>query len=401
MRENLQKNYTKTIFACFAGYVIQAIINNYVPLLFLTFQDTYHIPLSKITLLATFNFLLQLLVDLVSISFVDRIGYRASIILAHMCSAAGFVCLTILPDILPDPFTGILISVMIYAVGGGLIEVLVSPIMEACPTDNKKTAMSLLHSFYCWGQAGVVLFSTIYFHFAGVGRWKDLAIAWAVFSLVNGLVFLRAPIGTLIHEGESSMPIGELFRSRLFWILLLFMVCAGASELGVSQWASTFAEQGLGVTKAIGDLAGPMFFAILMGGARTFYGKFGEKIALEKFMAGSALLCVISYLLISLAPHPLVSLLGFGLCGLSVGIMWPGTFSIASAAIPTGGTALFALLALAGDLGCSGGPSVVGMVSSLAGDNLHIGILIGTVFPAILFAGLFPTRKKKKAAGRH
>ncbi len=391
----MDKAYNKTLIACFVGYIVQAIVNNFVPLLFLTFHSSYGIPMTKITLLITFNFGLQLLVDLLSVTFVDRIGYRASMILAHICAAAGFVLLTILPDAFGDPFVGLLIAVTVYAVGGGLLEVLVSPVVEACPTDNKEKAMSLLHSFYCWGHVGVVLLSTLYFQLYGIENWKTLALIWAVVPVVNMLAFTKVPMANLLEEGDSGMSMKELCGQKLFWVLMLMMVCAGASEQAVSQWASTFAESGLGVSKAVGDLAGPMFFAIMMGSARAFYGKYGDRIDLDRFMLGSCMLCVVSYLCISLVPSAVIGLLACGLCGLSVGIMWPGTFSKASASLTRGGTAMFALLALAGDVGCSGGPTVVGMVSGVLGDNLKLGILAGIVFPVLLFTGILMCRRSQ------
>lgn len=391
----MKDKYQKTMYACFAGYIVQAIVNNFAPLLFLTFESTYQIPLSQITMLITFNFGIQLLVDLLSAKFVDRIGYRVAIVLAHVFAAAGLVGLVILPDLFPNAFAGLLVAVAIYAVGGGLIEVLISPILESCPSDNKETAMSLLHSFYCWGHVGVVLISTIFFHFFGVGSWKILALLWAVLPIVNGVVFCKAPIAPLLEEGETGMSIRQLCANRVFWILMLMMMCAGASEQAVSQWASTFAEQGLGISKTAGDLAGPMSFAFLMGSARTFYGKCGERIDLDRFMLGSSVLCMISYLCISLSPSPVFSLLGCSICGLSVGIMWTGTFSKAAASLRTGGTAMFALLALAGDVGCSGGPTLVGFVSGIASDNLKKGILAGIVFPILLIAGILLLKKQR------
>lgn len=389
----MKDKYQKTIYACFLGYIVQAIVNNFVPLLFLTFQNTYNIPLSKITMLITFNFGLQLLVDLVSVTFVDRIGYRVSMVLAHAMAALGLAALPVLPALLPDPFVGVLVAVTIYAVGGGLLEVLVSPVVEACPTDNKEAAMSLLHSFYCWGHVGVVLLSTLFFGIFGIANWRILAFVWALVPLCNGILFTRVPMASLMKEGEKGFTIRELAKMKIFWVFMLMMLCAGASEQAVSQWASTFAEKGLGVSKTLGDLAGPMAFAILMGTARAFYGKYGEKLNLERFMAGSSILCVISYLCIALVPSPLFGLIGCGICGLSVGIMWPGTFSKASASIKRGGTALFALMALAGDLGCSGGPTLVGMISSAFGDDLKKGILAAVCFPLLLLAGI-PLCKK-------
>lgn len=396
--------YRTTLVSCFVAYIVQAVVNNFVPLLFVTFQSEFGIPLSRITLLITVNFAVQLTVDLLSARFVDVIGYRASIVAAHILTAVGLVLLTVLPQSV-DPFTGILAAVVVYAIGGGIIEVLVSPIVEACPTDDKASAMSLLHSFYCWGSVGVVLLSTVFFAYIGVSSWRLLACAWAVLPLANALVLLRTPIDKPLDEGDVGMSVGELLGSRVFWVLVVMMLCAGASEQSVSQWASAFAERGLQVGKTMGDLAGPMMFALLMGTARLLYVKIGSRWDLSGTMLASTLLCVASYLLTSLSPLPALSLVGCGLCGFSVGVLWPGTFSRASAALRRGGTAMFALLALAGDLGCSAGPTLVGMVSDAAGGNLGAGILAGAVFPVVLAVCLIAQRagagrRRPAGAGR-
>ena len=388
-----KNNYQLTMYACFIGYIVQAIVNNFLPLLFVTFQKTYSIPLTQITLLITLNFGIQLVIDMLSTGFVDKIGYRASAIIAHVCSAAGLVLLTVLPGAFPDPFAGILIAVFIYAIGGGLIEVLISPILEACPTDNKEKAMSLLHSFYCWGHVGVVLISTLFFTLFGIENWKILAVCWAVVPAVNIILFAKAPIYSLHEEGETGLTLKQLFTRKIFWVMMLMMLCAGASEQAVSQWASTFAEQGLGVSKTIGDLAGPMSFAVLMGLSRLLYGKFGDRLDLDKFMRMSCLLCIAAYLCISLVPLPAVGLVGCAVCGFSVGIMWPGTFSKASAAVKGGGTALFAMLALAGDVGCSGGPTLAGFISGCFNGELRAGILAAIVFPVLLLIGIQLAKK--------
>lgn len=392
----MKNKYNNTITACFIGYIVQAIVNNFTPLLFLFFQKSYHIQISQITLLVTFNFGIQLLVDLLSVKFVDKIGYRVSMIIANVLAATGLLLLTVLPEILPIPFIGILIAVMIYAVGGGLLEVLVSPIVEACPSDNKEKTMSLLHSFYCWGHAGVVFVSTLFFYIVGIDNWKILAVIWAIIPIINAFIFSKVPIAPLFKDGESGLKLTELFKIKTFWILLIMMICAGASEQAVSQWASTFVEKGLGISKAAGDLAGPMSFAILMGISRLFYGKYGNRINLDHFMIYSTILCILSYLGISLLSIPILNLIACAVCGFSVGIMWPGTFSKASASLPKGGTAMFALLALGGDLGCSGGPTLVGMISGLLDDNLKMGILAGCIFPVLLLIGIFLCRKPKK-----
>ncbi len=392
------KSFQTTMYACFVGYIIQAIVNNFAPLLFLTFEGEFGIPLSSITLLITFNFLLQLVIDLASVYFVDKIGYRVSAVLANAFSAVGIILLTVLPSITPDPFVGLFVAVAIYAIGGGLLEVIISPIVEACPTDNKETAMSMLHSFYCWGQMGVVLLSTVFFGVFGIAHWRIAALIWAVVPTLNMLVFTQVPIQTLAEEsGVEDIPLGTLLRRRLFWLLFVMMMCAGACEQSVSQWASAFAESALGVEKWVGDLAGPMAFAALMGTARLIYGKKGETLDLQKFMLGSAALCIVSYLMISLSSSPVVGLLGMALCGFSVGIMWPGTFSIATGAVKGGGMAMFSLLALAGDIGCSGGPTLAGMVSAAAGDNLRMGILAAIICPVALLACLVFLRRRTRA----
>lgn len=385
--------YKSTIRACFAGYVVQAVVNNFVPLLFLTFQSQYGIPLSQVTLLITINFALQLAVDGVSVFFIDRIGYRAAAVIAHICAALGLVGLAFLPDLLPSPFAGLLLSVLLYALGGGLLEVIVSPIVESCPSDHKAQTMSILHSFYCWGSAGVIVISTLFLKIFGASSWKMLAAIWALLPLANCFVFTKVPLAPLVAEGEAGMHIGQLFRSRVFWVIMLMMLCAGASEQAVSQWASTFAEKGLDVSKVVGDLTGPTVFALLMATSRLLYGKFGAKIDLNKAMMASALLCVVSYLLIGLTNSPVLGLVGVGLCGLAVGIFWPGTFSTAAASLRGGGTAMFALMALAGDLGCSGGPTLAGAIAGAFGDNLRLGILCAAAFPALMILGILLIRR--------
>lgn len=392
----MKNNFKITMTACFIGYIVQAIINNFVPLLFVTFQTTYDIPLGNITLLITINFVIQLFIDAFSAWFIDKIGYKTSIILAHVFASLGLILLMFLPDLISNHFIGILISVIIYAIGGGLIEVLVSPIMEACPSDNKEKAMSLLHSFYCWGHVGVVLISTLFFAIFTTANWKILTLIWALIPLFNMILFIIAPINSLNEEGEKGCSILDLFKMPTFWLLMIMMLCSGAGEQAVSQWASTFAELGLGVSKTIGDLAGPMSFALLMGTSRLIYGKFGDKINLDHFMKLSLFLCIGSYLLISLVPIPAINLIGCALCGFSVGILWPGTFSKASSAIKNGGTVLFALLALSGDVGCSFGPTLAGFMSGLFNDNLKIGILCAMIFPCLMLFSLFLFKKKKQ-----
>jgi len=374
------------------SYAVQAIVNSFAPLLFLTFEKNYEISSTEITLLVTINFCVQLMVDAISVKFVDKISYRFAMILAHFMAASGLICMTILPEIMSDSYIGLVLSTILYAFGGGLLEVVASPLVESCPTKNKEAAMSLSHSFYCWGQVVVILVSTIFFTAFGINNWKILSIIWALLPICTLFLFTKVPISPLLSENERGFSVKKLVSMKLFWLFIIIMICSGACEQALCQWASVFAEQELKISKAVGDLAGPMFFALTMGIARTFYGKFGEKIPLAPCMYASGILCLISYLIISLCPIPFLALVGCGLCGISVGLLWPGTYSLASSSIPRGGTAMFAMLALAGDIGCSSGPTLVGLVS----DNLKTGLLFVTIFPLILVVGLFIIRKSNK-----
>ena len=388
-------NCQKTKIACYLGFITQAISANFAPLLFLKFHHDYQISLGNIAWISTCFFFTQLLIDLFCAKFVDRIGYRVCVVASEVCSAAGLIGLAFLPEIFPNPLAGILCSVILYAMGSGLIEVLCSPIIEACPFDNKEATMSLLHSFYCWGAVGTILISTIFFLIFGIESWKWLAVLWALIPIVNIYNFATCPIEYLVDE-ENGMKVTELFRKPLFWIAICLMICSGASELAMAQWASAYAEAALGLSKTIGDLAGPCMFAVAMGISRVIFGKYGERIDLMKFMASSGILCVICYFLTALSSNPILGLIGCIVCGFSVGIMWPGTISISSKEFPMGGTAMFALLAMAGDLGGSIEPGIVGRVTQSAGNNIQVGMGVGLVFPFILLIMLFILYTKKK-----
>ncbi len=393
----IMPNYQKTKIACYMGLITQAVTANFAPLLFLTFHNNYHISLGNIALISTCFFFTQLLVDLFCAKFVDRIGYRICIVASEICAAVGLIGLAFLPDLLPNPFIGILCSVIIYAIGSGLIEVLGSPIIEACPFENKEATMSLLHSFYCWGAVGTILISTLFFTVYGISNWKWMAVLWALIPAINIYNFATCPIEHLVDEG-GGMGIRELFQKPLFWLAVCLMICSGASEISMAQWASAYAEAALGLSKTIGDLLGPCMFAVTMGISRMIFGKYGDRMDLMKFMTGSGILCVICYLLASLSSNPLMGLIGCIICGFSVGIMWPGTISISSRKFPMGGTAMFALLAMAGDLGGSIGPGIVGRITQNAGDNIRIGMRVGLVFPVILLVMIFILGREKKQA---
>ncbi|MBQ8004033.1 MAG: MFS transporter [Oscillospiraceae bacterium] len=388
-----QKNYKKTLIACYLGFVTQAISANFAPLLFLTFKETYGISLEKIALIPLVFYLTQLLVDFAATKFADKIGYRTCVVASQLLSSAGLILMTILPELMPVPFTGILIAVVFYAIGSGLIEVLVSPIVEACPFENKDGMMSLLHSFYCWGAMGVILGSTAFFTVFGIENWKILTFIWALVSLYNTFNFINCPIERLVEDGKS-MSIRQLLGVPVFWLMIILMICTGASEATMAQWASAFTESALGVSKTIGDLAGPCLFAMFMGISRMLYGKMSKNFDLTKTMLLCGTSCVVCYLLASLSSSSILGLAGCALCGLAVGIMWPGTISISSQKCPRGGTAMFAFLALAGDLGGTVSPAMVGRFSEMAGGNLKAGLLVAAVFPIILTLGLIFLNKK-------
>lgn len=383
MPHSIRTSYSHTIAASYLGCVTQAVVNNFAPLLFLTFQTQMGLSLEQITLLTTVNFSVQLLVDFLSVKAADRIGYRVCIVAAHLFSAAGLAAIAILPGLMESTYAGLIVAVTLYAIGGGLIEVLVSPIVEACPTEKKEAAMSLLHSFYCWGHVAVVLLSSAFFQLAGIGNWRVMACVWALLPLGNAVYFALVPIRPVVEE-RRRMPVRSLFGQKLFWLFLLMMLCAGASEQGMSQWASAFAQSGLGVNKAMGDLAGPCAFAVLMGTSRALYGKYSDRMPLRAVMTASAVLCIACYATAAMSGNVLLALAGCALCGFSVGIFWPGTFSTAVPALPGGGTAMFALLALAGDLGCTTGPTVVGLAAGAAGGRLAAGLGVGMIFPVLM-----------------
>ena len=362
----------------------QAIICNFAPLLFLTFSSQYGIPLSEITLLVTANFGFQLLTDLLAPRYVDRIGYRASLILAHLLCGAGLVGLAVLPELLGG-FSGLMVSTVIYAVGGGLLEVLVSPVLESIPMDNKSGAMSLLHSFYCWGSVATVLLSTLFFTFVGIAHWKLLSLLFAILPFLNAAFFTKVPLMSPPPIKKGSIGVyKELLTSKVFLLFLIMMICSGAAEMAVQQWSSTFAEIALKVDKTTGDLFGMCGFSVTMALSRVIYGKFSEKLSLKPILFISSALCVGCYLLISLSSDPILGFVGCILCGFSVGVFWPGSFSLASSKMPKQSTVMFALLSLAGDVGCTAGPTIAGFVSNLHGGDLQIGILSCIVFPILL-----------------
>lgn len=409
------QNFKNTVFACYRGYITQGIVNNLSPLFFVLFQNKFGISYSLISALILCNFVTQVITDMLSVKYVDRIGYRKSAVIAHALAFSGLVMQGTLPNVLPAPYVGLVLATIVNGVGGGLIEVIISPIVDSCPGDAKASAMSLLHSFYCWGQVGVVLITTLLLRLIGEDLWFIIPILWSLLPLYNLFRFLKVPLTPTVPEEEKT-PLKTLFTSKIFLVALLLMLCAGASELAMSQWSSLFAERALGVTKVIGDLLGPCLFAVFMGIGRTIYGVWGEKIHLTGAMVFCAALCILCYLGTALFENPWLSLLSCALCGFSVSLMWPGTFSLTSAAYPKGGTAMFGILAVLGDVGCSVGPALMGAVSGAVSGNANItaafpnltadqlglksGMLFSAVFPASILIGVLLLTRFHKSANK-
>lgn len=389
----MKLTYSNTRTAAYLGYITQAIVNNFAPLLFVTFSSGFDLDLEDLSILITINFATQMIIDLTSTKFVKPLGIRTCCVISHVFAALGLIMYGTLPFIM-KPFAGIVTADIFCAIGGGLDEVVISPVVEAIPGDGKSSSMAILHSFYCWGQVGVVAISTLCFALFGIGCWPYVSMIWALIPAADAVMFGFVPICEL-NEGFADVPVSSLLRDRRFLLFLVIMICAGASELGMSQWASLFAEEGLGVNKAVGDLLGPCAFAVMMGISRTIYGIWGKRLDLTGCIAGSGVLCVAAYLIAIFVPHPIIALLGCGLCGFSVGLMWPGTYSMTSEAFPRGGAAMFSILALAGDIGCTSGPTIAGLAGDALGD-IRKGLLAAVVFPFILAVCVMSMLLKKK-----
>lgn len=392
------KNYRKTLFACFLGFITQAVTANFLPLLYLMFNRSHGIQFSLLALISSIFFFTQIIVDVICAKFVDRLGHRRCVIASGVFSALGLIGLAFLPDLFSNAYAGIVVCVVFYAVGSGITETLVSPIVEACPFENKSRVMSILHSFYCWGTVGVILFSTLFFAIFGIENYRILTCVFALIPIVNIIMFIDCPIERLTDEGKG-MSLKGLFSTPLVWLAIMLMVCAGASELSMAQWASSYVEWALGISKDISDIVGPCLFAVMMGLSRVIYGKFGEKINLVKYMLICGVLALGCYLLVGLSDLMIFGLIGCVVCGFAVGIMWPGSISITSKRLPLGGTALFAILAMAGDVGGALGPYLVGLATEMNGNDLKTGLLYGSVAPCILIILLiilmFCGRKKE------
>ena len=397
-----QVSYKKTKIACYLGYVTQAISINLLPLLYLTFQNEFSVSLSQLGFLATLLFAVQMAVDLLATRFGKYVSYRWGSVAACALSALGLVLMCVLPKWMPHFYVGVMLATVILSIGGGLTEVLISPLVDAIPEEGKVGEMSLLHSFYCWGVVAVILFSTAFFALVGVSYWRWLVLLWSLVPAVTAVMFACIPIPPKTEEVHSHRSAPSVVRYGLFWVLMALMVFSGASEMAPAQWASFFAENNLGIPKAVGDLLGPCAFAVFQGLSRVVFSRMARRRDPRRILAWHAVGCLVAYAVIVLAPHPLLSLFGFCMCGWFVGPMWPGILSLCATRFPAGGTAMFAALALCGDVGCAAAPMMIGAVTDrlvtadwLSSSAMRGGFAVCMVFPALLVVGLWLLRKRR------
>ncbi len=404
--------YKTTKLACYIGYITQAIVINLMPVFFIIFQNEYNISFTRLGSLILLNFVVQIGLDVLAAKYIDKIGFRRAAIPAHIFSVLGLVGMGFLSQLMSDPYIGLIISVILFSLGGGLIEVVISPVIDLIPSSNSTGAMSLLHSFYCWGQLVVVLLSTLALNIFGYNSWKWISLFWAIIPAINIYLFMNVPLPETIKEKKE--PIKSLFREKIFLLVILLMLGAGAAEQTMAQWASLFAQKGLQVSKIVGDLLGPCAFALLMALGRVWYGFNGGKQNLRSSLLGCSVLCVICYLVCVFENNPIVSLVACAVTGVSVSIMWPGVLSYAANCFPKSGAAMFGVMAIFGDIGCSLGPWVAGRVSdvvkgmpevieyvtttgmNLDGVAMKAGILTSVIYPIIMIIGLILLKKNKK-----
>ncbi len=388
----MEKSYKSTKSACYIGYIVQAIVNNFLPILFIVFQKKYGLGYEKLGRIILVNFLIQILSDTITPIIVRAIGYRGCAILCHGLCATGLVMLSVLPTVIGDTYVAILLSVIIYAFGSGIIEVIISPMIELIPTKNKAANMAFLHSFYCWGQAFTVVCTTLLVSVFGFLNWNFIPLIWATVPFINMFFFIKVPVIEPKKETEKIKN-NKFFISREFICFVVFMLCAGTSEVTMAQWASMFVQQGLGINKVTGDILGPCLFAIAMGIGRVFFGVLSGKFSYRKALVLNNILCFLCYIVVAFCKSPIPCLIACALCGFSVSLSWPGTYSLASARFPNGGTVMFSAFALFGDLGCSLGPWLLGLIADMY--DLQTGFFVCSVFPLVMvITALFVLKEK-------
>lgn len=376
-------NYTPTKISAYVGYFVQAIVNNFLPILFVAFQDIYGIGYEKLGRLIVFNFITQMVTDILSPKIISLLGYRKTAVMCQLIAALGLTLAAVLPNVLPNAYIGIVLAVIVYAFASGLMEVIISPMIEMLPTSNKSGNMSLLHSFYCWGQAITTVGTTLLLSAFGYRGWTYIPLIWAIVPFINAFSFIRVPIVEPQPERKSD-SFRVLFSDRRFRVFMLIMLCAGASEIAMAEWASVFAQNALGVSQIAGDLAGPCAFSLFMGLGRLLYAAFSEKISYRSTVIVLGLCCAVCYYIAAFASIPIFALAACALCGFTVSILWPGTISAGAVAFPRGDAVMFSVFAMCGDIGCCIGPWLLGVVAEHF--TLNIGFAVSSFFPLLMVA---------------
>lgn len=404
-------DYRLTIRCCYLGMFVQAIVINLAPILFIPFKEQLGLTFEQLGRLILINFVTQVAFDLIAGATVTRLGVRRMVVAAHILVTLGLWLFAWLPGRLTSPYAGLVIGTIVFSMGGGVLELLLSPIINAVPSERKAADMSLLHSFYAWGQMTVILLTALAVFVLPAGPWRWVAPFWSIVPALGAWGFSRAPIPPFVEE-EKRHRLRELLRVPAFLAAMLGLALAGASEIAISQWISAFAEKALRFPKLLGDLGGVCLFAAALGVGRTWYGLYGHKVCIRTRMIGGALLATVMYVLASLSPWPWVSLLACVMSGLAVSLFWPGLLSLTAVRFPLAGASMFAVLCAAGDMGCALAPWAVGLCADrvtalgLGGGmgwtpeafGLRMGLLAGALFPFGLLLVLIGLRQKGAGA---
>ena len=403
------QSYKSTIAACYIGSFVQAIIVNTTPILFIPLREQFGLTFQQMGLLVLINFISQVGCDILFSNAIDKYGFRRFVVAAHGLAVVGLVLFAASPLLFDRPFAGFVTATIIFSGSGGLLELLLSPIVNAIPTDEKAGAMSVLHSFYSWGQAAVILLTTVLLFVFGRAWWQWIILIWTLVPLFNFFFLMRVPFAPNVPE-EQRQGMDKILLKPFFIAALATILCGAAAELCISQWASAYLEEAMRLPKVVGDVGGVCLFAVMMGVGRLFYGMYGKKINVSLMMLIGTVGAAACYITVALSGTAVLSLLACGLCGLCVSLLWPGTLVVASEHYPLAGAWMFAILA-AGDIGASAGPWLMGVVAEQAHRlpflsglltqgmspdqlGLRAAMLVSALFPIIAFFCLRWMRKR-------
>lgn len=397
------KSYQLTTISCFVGIFCQAVSSNITAILFIPLMTLYGLSYVHLGLLVGINFTTQVLVDIIASRLVDRYGFRVFVLPSDILAVIGLVLFGLTPVLFDNILTGLVFSTIIFSASCGLQEVMLSPIVNAIPHNDKGPAMALMHSFYAWGQVATIIITTLFLFFFGIENWQVIVFLWALVPLVNFFMFLAAPFPGVIHENQR-MTMRDLILKPFYLVALLAIMGGAATELVMNQWSSTFSEKVLELPKVTGDILGMCGFAVFLGLGRVLYGRYGSKINMNNVLVGSAAAAVVCYIAVAISPLPAISLAACAVCGLAASLLWPGTLVITAEKYPLAGAWIFAILAAAGDIGAASGPFAAGVITDLTRQMpsilqfaaslqllpdqfaIRIAILLSAIFPLFTLA---------------